>query len=334
MKKYLMIIPIILFIAAPGFAQTKVGITAANFLTIPVGARASAMGGAFVAIANDATAAFWNPAGLSRLSRNNVTANYMNWLVGTRVNWFGAGFKFGESALGITINELDYGEEEITTAVEPNGTGQMWGAQDIAFSLSYAQNLTDQFSFGATVKYVQQKIWHESATAFAFDVGLLFTTQFNGLRIGMNIANFGTDMKMDGKDLLQPVDIDRSNSGNNANIVAKMETDAWALPLFFTVGLGMDAMKTENWKLTMAADATHPNNQSPFINIGAECMWNDLFVVRAGYNSVFKDAAEEGFTLGFGVYYDFGSFSLNVDYGYMDFGIFENISRYSLSVGF
>jgi len=134
--------------------------------------------------------------------------------------------------------------------------------------------------------------------------------------------------------LLQAVDIDRSNSGNNANIVSKMETDAWALPLFFTVGLGMDAMKTENWKLTVAADATHPNNQSPFINVGGECMWNDLFVVRAGYNSLFKDAAEEGLSLGFGVYYDFGSFSLNVDYGYMDFGIFEDISRYSLSVGF
>lgn len=334
MKKLYLIPFIFSLLVNNSSSQTKVGTTAANFLAIPVGARATSMGGAFVAVANDATAAFWNPAGLSRLSQNSVTATHANWLVETDLNWLGVVIKFRESALGISINQLDYGDEEITTPFEPNGTGQRWDALDVAFGLSYAMNLTDRFSFGVTAKYIQQKIWHESANAFAFDVGLLFTTQFNGLRIGMNIANFGTEMKLDGKDLLQPVDIDPGHSGNNENIIAKLDTDSWTLPLFFTVGLGMDVLKTDNWILTIATDATHPNNQSPFINSGCEIVWNKLFALRAGYNSLFKDDSEEGLTIGFGIQYNFGSLIIQMDYGYMEFGTFSGVSRYSLAIDF
>ncbi len=315
-------------------AQSKVGTTAANFLTIPVGARASGMGGAFVAVANDASAAFWNPGGLSRLQKNSLEITHANWLVGTDLNWLGFTMRMGEYALGVSINQLDYGEEPITTTSEPEGTGQKWAAQDIAFGISAARNLTDRFSVGVTGKYIKQKISHESATAFAMDVGLLFRTDFNGLRIGMNIANFGSEMKMSGEDLLQPVDIDPGHSGNNENIVSTLQTDSWTLPLAFTVGLGMEAINTENWVWTICTDAIHPNNQTLHLNVGSEIVWNNLFALRGGYNSLFKEAAEEGFSLGFGVRYPVSSILVKMDYGYMDFGVFDGISRYSLSVSF
>ena len=115
MKK-IFIIVLALGITISVFPQTKVGTTAANFLTIPVGARASGMGGAFSAVANDATSSFWNPSGLSRLTRNEFSANTAQWLVGTRINWVGLAFKFDEdNAIGISVNQLDYGEEQITT---------------------------------------------------------------------------------------------------------------------------------------------------------------------------------------------------------------------------
>ena len=80
MKKILLIV-IAFVLTGSVFPQTKVGTTVANFLTIPVGPRASGMGGAFIAVANDVTAAYWNPAGLSRIPRSEFTASTVEWLV-------------------------------------------------------------------------------------------------------------------------------------------------------------------------------------------------------------------------------------------------------------
>lgn len=334
MKKLIMIALLLMVNTIQLHSQTKVGITAANFLTIPVGARASAMGGAFVAVANDGSSAFWNPAGLSRIPHHEVNVTHAQWLVNTDLNWLGLALKHGNGTIGISVNQLDYGREELTTEMNPNGTGQHWEAQDLAIILSYAHNLTDRFAIGGSFKYIQQKIWHESADALAFDVGLLFDTQYHGLRIGMNIANFGTEMKMNGKDLYQPVDIDPGNAGNNDDIIATMDTDSWSLPLFFTIGASMELMRNRNWLITMATDATHPNNQKPFLNAGTEIIWHNFLALRAGYNSLFKLAAEEGLSLGFGFRYKIGDIILVLDYGYMDFGVFDGVSRYSFAVRF
>lgn len=314
--------------------QTKVGTTAANFLTIPIGGRATGMGGAFVALANDATSAYWNPAGLVLLNKNEINITHTPWLVGTDLNWLSLALKFGPNAFAVSFNQLDYGSDEITTAQNPMGTGQKWDAMDLAFGLSYARSLTDRFSFGVTFKYIKQQIWHESATALAMDAGLLFRTDFRRLTIGMNISNFGSEIQTQGKDLLQPVDIDPGNSGNNANIVANMDTDSWPLPLAFTVGLGMDVMQSDDWRVTLASDANHPNNQKLHLNVGSEVSWREMLSLRAGYNSIFKEMAEEGLTLGFGLRYPLGNVVILVDYSYTDFGVFNEISRYSLNLQF
>lgn len=333
MKKLFLIVAIF-GLSVSIFPQTKVGTTIADFLTIPVGPRASGMGGAFSAVANDATTAYWNPAGLSRITRNEFTASTAEWLVGTRLNWVGIGFKFDDdNAIGISINQLDYGEEEITTALQQNGTGQYWSASDIAICLSYSRNLTDRFSVGGTVKYITQNIYDVSATGFGVDVGLLFYTQLEGLKLGMNISNFGTEMQLDGRSLLQPIDIDPANAGNNSNISGKLLTEAWSLPLTFTVGLAYDAYKDEDWLLTLAGDALIPNNQTTYANFGAEIIWNNLISLRGGYNSVGKEAALEGLTAGVGIQYDFGGFFAKFDYSYADYGIFDPISRFALTVG-
>lgn len=347
MKK-LILITLISVLSSGLFAQSKVGTTAANFLTIPVGAKAAGMGGAVVAMVDDASSLYWNPGAASRLQGNELLVSYTDWLVGTSYNYAGLIFKMDdESAIGISINQLDYGQEEITTATQPNGTGQKWDAQDIALGLTYARNLTDRFSIGGSVKYISQQIWNESATAYALDIGLLFITQLEGLKIGMNISNFGTEMKLDGKDLLQPVDIDPAQAGNNEKITATLNTDYWTLPLTFTVGVGYDLKIMEDVKTSFALDAIIPNNQSTHVNFGGEIVWNNLLSLRAGYGSIGKGSHEDGifyeqsnlltsglYSIGAGVQYDFGAFSSKIDYSYNDFGLFKQISRVTLSVGF
>ncbi|MGA7160814.1 MAG: PorV/PorQ family protein [Bacteroidota bacterium] len=332
----IIVVTLLMAAGSPIVAQSKIGTTAANFLTIPVGPRASGMGGAFVATADDATDAFWNAAGLTHLlDDHTLMASHADWLVGTSLNWFAIAVRIDQDdALALSLNQLDYGKTPITTPDAPGGTGQDWTAQDIAVGASYARNLTDQFSIGGTFKFIDEQIWNESSTAFALDVGLLFNTGFNGIRLGMNIANFGTEMQMNGKDLLQPIDLTPGQTGGNSNLVGSLGTNSWSLPLVFTVGLGMDMMKTDAIVWSSDVDVLYPNNAGSYLNLGTELTWNHLLSLRAGYNSLFEQSAEEGASLGVGLEYNLGGLETHIDYSYMDFGIFNDVSRFSLSIGF
>lgn len=335
-NKYLIKVIAVIVLALPAInGQTKVGTTAADFLTIPVGPGACGMGGAFTAVAQDVTSAYWNPGGLSRLDKSEFFVSHTGWIAATDFNWIGFSYKLDENnAIAVAVTQLDYGEEEITTAEAPNGTGQNWDAQDIAIGVSYSRNITERFSIGGTVKYIQQRIWNESATAVAADIGLLFRTQFHDLMIGMNITNFGSEIKYEGKDLYQIVDIDPTNTGNNENIISSLKTNSWMLPLTFSVGTSINPVSSDDWKWIVAADAVYPNNLNAFLNAGTELTWLNLLSIRAGYNSLFKNDAEEGLSAGLGLQYTFSSYTIKVDYSYMDFGIFDEISRYSVSIAF
>lgn len=317
-------------------AQSKVGTTAAQFLGIGVGPRAVAMGGAYVAMGDDASAMYWNPGALARIGHSQVVASHTGWLVDTDLNWIGLTLALDASnAIGISLTQLDYGEEEVRTVVMPEGTGARWTAQDLAFTISYARSLTDRFSIGGSFKYITQQIWNESASTIAFDVGLIFTTPFDGLRLGASLSNFGGDMQLDGKDLTQRIDLDPDNAGNNETIVANLKTDSWELPLFFRAGVSYDMLRNEMFRFTMSADAIRPNDNNEHVNVGGEFGYRDVFFVRAGYKALFLSDSQEGLTAGVGLHYPlFGSTAAAIDYTYQEFGLFDGVQTITLSVDF
>lgn len=333
MKK---IIIVVLLSVACAFAQSKIGSTAAPFLNIGVGPRAISMGGAFIATANDVSSLYWNPAGASRSNTNEAMFAHSSWFADINYNWAAAMVKLGDAGtLGLNLTHLDYGDMEITTLAEQDGTGQFFSAHDLSMGLTYAYNLTDRFSLGGTVKFVQQKIWNTSASAFAVDLGVLFHSDIYGLRIAATITNFGTDMQMDGQDLYVQHDIDPNNYGNNDQILAALRTDEFPLPLTFRIGLAMDLLDTEEHRFTLAADALHPNDNDESINVGGEYMFNNLIAFRLGYKSLFLDNAEEGFTAGVGLNYNFTSdFGIRVDYAYQDFGVLDYTQHFALGIRF
>lgn len=327
---------VVLTLQEPVNAQTKVGTTAGQFLGISVGPRAIAMGGAYVAEINDATSLYWNPGAFQQAGKSQLVFSNTDWLVGTKFRWFGFMLNLGdENALGIHLTQLDYGEEEVTTVALPDGTGERWNAQDLAIGVSYCRRLTDRFSMGGTVKYIEQRIWNESASTFAFDLGLLFVTGFNDMRLGVSMSNFGGEMTLAGRDLLQQVDIDPTNSGSNKSLVGNLKTDPWAIPLLFRVGVAMDAYKDENFRLTVAADALRPNDNEESVNVGGEFGWNEMIFMRGGYKSIFGTDAEEGVSLGVGLKYTAeGLGSLELNYAYTNFGLFGNINTIGLAIAF
>jgi len=316
-------------------AQAKIGTAAAQFLGIPVGARALSMGGAYVGTMSDVSTVYFNPGAFVQARRTEVVFSNTNWLVGTQFRWLGAMVNFdGTNAVAISVTQLDYGEDDITTELEPDGTGGRWSAQDLSAGLSYARNLTDRFSIGGTVKYVSQRIWNESASTVAFDAGLLFVTGFHHMRLGMSIANFGGDLTMDGRDLLKRIDIDPANSGSNKTLMANLKTEAWPMPVFFRVGLGLDVVKTDSYSLTVAADALRPSDNVMVINSGAEVSLLNVVYLRAGYRALMQKESEEGMTLGGGLRYDAPSFiSLSVDYSFQKFGRFGDVNTLTVGLG-
>jgi hypothetical protein len=336
MRKIVLFALLIALVAAgPALAQTKAGTSAAQFLKIGVGCRAAALGGAYVAMADDAAALFWNPAGLAQMDHNEVLFMHSQWLADTEFNFGGVVTHFGSNALGAYVTALNYGEWEVTTVDAPDGTGEIMAANDIALGASYARSLTDRFSFGFNVKYVKQSIWHMSASSFAFDVGTLYITRFNNMRIGMSMANFGTKMEMGGKDARVFHDVDPGLTGHNEAITAYLDTDSWDLPLNFRVGVAMDVLTGDPFRCTMAVDALHPNDNDEAINLGTEVMWSDFIALRGGYKALGRKDSEEGLTFGGGLRYPLTmGTAVKIDYAYSDWGRLDYVHRFSMGLEF
>ena len=227
------------------------------------------------------------------------------------------------------------GEMEVRTVDRPEGTGELFEASDMALAIAYGINLTNRFSIGFNLNYIQQRLWKEKATGFAVDIGTLYQTPVKGLRIGAALSNFGTDMKMTGNDLLVYHDVDPYQSGNNDQIFAQLQTDSWSLPLMFQIGVAMDIVQSEQQQLTIEADAMHPNDNSESMHLGMEYGLNKQYFLRAGYRNLFLKDSEEGFTVGAGLELNlFGSFQTSLNYAFADFGRLENAQRFSIRFRF
>jgi len=330
---YAVTIIFLLFTGKYSYTGTKVGTSAAQFLKIGIGARAIGMGGAFVAMSNDASALYWNPAGIVLLGRLNFTTTHTEWFAGLYHDFVGATVPFRGDAIGFSITSLNTDEIEVTTLEQPDGTGIYYNVSDVAINISYSRKLTDRFSVGVTGKFIQQKLYHESSKGFALDVGTILFTGFRGLRIGMCLSNFGTGMKLYGRDLIVPHD-----PGGDIAITpakqAQMSTESWPLPTNFRVGIAVDIIgggqsffSTEAARLTLAIDVNRPTDNVERGNMGLEFAWNDRITARIGYKYNYN---EQSLTSGGGYNFKFGRTNVVIDYAWASFGRLDHVHHFTL----
>ena len=315
-------------------AITRVGTTAGTFLTIEQGCRAQAMGGAYTAIANDASCLYWNPAGALELQGSEAMALQTEYLVDSKMNYLGFVSPLADYyAIGASMTYLDFGEIGVTTVDEPDGTGEFYSASDMAMGLTFAMRFTDRFTLGMTGKFVQSKIWHMSSTAVALDMGTMYHTGWHGIILGMGIYNYGTEMTMGGSDMLVGNDEDENSLGNNPAVPAELHVQDWPLPLSFRIGVSGYAIENPQHSLLLAADAVHPTDNSEFVNLGMEYGFRNRFFVRGGYNELFLKDKEGGLTLGAGVTIPMSNgLGLKLDAAWEDMGRLEEVVRYSLGI--
>lgn len=313
----------------------KTGTTAAQVLKIGVGSRALGMGGAFVATSDDISAMYWNPAGLSQNYSSEAMFNHTEWFADVSYDYASFATHLpGLGTIGAFVTVLNSIDDMMVRTLEmPEGTGEYFNAGAMVIGLSYARELTDHFSIGFNAKYVNEYIWNESASTIAIDIGTLYKIDIlNELRIGASICNFGSKMRMDGRDIIE---VKKVGSGEGNLINTDLELDEFDLPLVFRVGIAVDVLKMDDMRLTTAIDAVHPNDHTEHINLGMEYAWNEIFHIRGGYAALFERDTEKGLTLGFGLHYRFmDMIKVKVDYAYQDYGRLTEVHYFTVGLKF
>ncbi|MDZ7290587.1 MAG: PorV/PorQ family protein [candidate division KSB1 bacterium] len=315
----------------------KIGTSSAVFLQIPVGAKGIAMGSAFTAIADDGSAMFWNPGNIAKQSKRALFVHHSPWLPGLGYYYLAFSLPVENwGVFGINVASLKSDEMEITTPEAPMGTGETFTAASTAVGIAFARRLTDRFSLGANFKYINERIFHSSATGFAFDVGTMFLTPFRDLRFGVSVSNMGTDMRMDGEDLNTYVDVAPAQEGNNDNIVAKLKTDRFDLPIIMRIGISWDLRLPEGARLTLACDGVNPNDNAQSLNVGFEfAAFRESLVLRGGFNELFLEDRENGLTLGAGLRISYANdLNLALSYAYQDFAYLGGVNHFSIEIIF
>ena len=329
------ILTIILFLSFYGFVNcqelSKVGTTAAPFLQIGVGSRATALGESYTAIADGVESMYWNPASIDWFHDNQASFNYSDWFAGMKYFYAGGVLHLGEvGSFGVSVTSFTTPYMLVTTVDYPDGIGQQFDAADLALGVSYAKKITDRFSFGATMKYINRRIWEMNASAIAMDFGILYQLPWENIKLGMSILNFGSKLQMQGVDAVVMHDLDATMAGNNDQVMANLYTKEWNLPLSFRFGLAYQVVQTEEHEVLLAADYIHPNDNFSSVNVGAEYGFLDHFFVRAGYKSIGLQDNQEGLSYGAGVKYDFVSF----DYAYVKMKYLDYIQQFSVDLRF
>lgn len=313
---------------------TNTGTSTAAFLEIGVGGRAQAMGNAGVALAHDASSMFWNPAAAIALDGTvSVSFDYTEWLANTRLEHLAAVFIFPRiGALGISVMSFDIVDQApVRTILQPEGTGEFYSASDLALTATYAARLTPRFMVGVSGKFIQETLWHEKASAYAFDLGMMYHTNLPGLSLAAGLANFGSDMKLEGRDLRRPFDDDPTNFSND-KLNVDLQTDAFSLPLLFRFGIAY-RLEGSMHRMTLAADLLHPSDNSEAVNVGLEYTFIDTISFRAGLASYFETDRTGGYTFGMGLQRKmFDQLGVTIDYAYATWGILNATHRFTVTL--
>lgn len=333
---------VLLTLSLPSSAEavfTKVGMAGLPFLKIGVG-RCTGMGEAFVAVADDASAAFWNPAGIALLQKRQAVINHIDWL--SDINHEFAGFVLPTKAgnLGVSLTALSLGAFEETTIDTFQGTGRTFSGTDLALGLTYARLFTDKLAFGLTAKVVSEQVWNVGTAGIALDFGVHYNTGWRNLRLAMAIANFGPDLKYSGSQLNFTHDPDWQWPWTREPIPGAYLTETFPLPVTFRFGMAYDFFRADNSCLTTAVDLNHFNDVNEKVNVGVEYRFHPVSL-RAGYilNTDFDYAGRVGWTTGLSAGAGFQvqpgpGLGLTFDYNYRNLGRLGMSHRLTASLDF
>ena len=335
MKTLLSTITIITLFSATSLPSQAAdeGAHAAEFLSHGVGARALGMGSAFVAIADDVTATYWNPAGLAKINKNGFSTMYSDTFRIGEGSFFSQGlvnYNFvnyihqiqGIGSLGLSWIRQGIDDIPRTTFIDIDNNGMLGDFQDLngngikdegehyidkptvaeyfsnsdnALLISYAREIHSLISIGGNVKLLSQSIYENSGRGFGLDIGFLLTP-YKGIQFGALLLDAtGTQIRWDTSD--RPT----FTRGRRLRFGTAYQ---FTFPSF---GKGCFDIDFETDQTDLQEDTD--SNAGVLIRIGAEYLMFDILALRCGYNG-------RGFAAGTGLQLNVSSITFFVDYAF------------------
>lgn len=342
MKKYKLSISILLvlvltLVSVFAGGGNRRGTAGAAQLTIPVGARGIALGGATILGATGVDAIYWNPANLARTTNNvDVSFSNMTYIADINVTHGAIGFTLGDMGmLGINIKSLAIGDINKTTEKYPDGTGSTYSPQFMTVGLTYSKMLSDRVAIGFTANLISETIEFVSQTGVSFDVGVSYTdlASIKGLSMAVVMKNIGPRVKYDGTGLLVRGNIDGALRPND---FYKLEAAEFDLPGTLEIALGYDLPIDEQNNIHVVGNFVNNNFWEDEYRVGLEYGYDKMLFLRAGYVATPQLEKEEntlGFSAGFGLNYNFGGMALKVDYAFRSINLPTEKGNHVVTIG-
>jgi hypothetical protein len=302
----------------PVLGDQRAGISTAQFLKIGVGGRAAALGESFIAISDDASALYWNPAGLAQFDKNQLIISHNIWVVDINHDFIGIVYHLdSDNSFGASLTAVTMDDMPVTTEFAPFGNGEYFGFSDIAVSVSYARKMTQQFSFGGTVKYVEETLDKIKMRGVMIDLGTYYRTGLGSTRFAVTVSNFGSELAPDGEVILV---------GNRTN----SDWQSFAPPTIFRIGFAFEPFENEEHRVTTSIQLNHPNDNSENIVVGAEYAWQKMFFLRGGYKF---NVDEQNYSFGLGLNVPISLAEFTLDYAFTNFQRLGSAHRLSITLG-
>ena len=266
-----MILRLLIFLTVVPFVLAGSGDTGFSFLKIGAGARASSMGGAASAITTDATSTYWNPGALAGNPDRQLFVAYNQWIAGTRHHFVAA--RFGSSwAVSFISTGVDGIEQREIPSENPTAT---FASHDLAFGITYARPLNDQWSAGVTAKWIHERI-QSGVSALAMDVGLLYRPALsNRWTAACTVTNFGFS--------------------------GKLVNERITLPTTFRLGSAYQLLQRTAFGVLVSADVVQPLHDDTLFDLGGEIGYKDAFFARGGYEF---GSSSRGLSAGLGAHWN------------------------------
>jgi len=309
----------------PNLGGQRVGISSLQFMKIGVEARGAGLGEAMVAIAGDVSSLYWNPAGLVLLKDDAIIVSHGEWLVGLKHDFAGIAYRLTSAdVLGLSAISLQSEDMPVTTETQPLGTGMYFRYSDLAVGVTYSRKMTNQFSFGTTVRYVQENLANVKIQTFLFDLGTYYSLGIGSSRFGVVVSNFGSDVAPQGTvELLDHSTVNTFQS--------------FSPPTVFKIGFAFEPLQDESQRLTTSVQLNHPNDNAENFRIGLEYAWQSWLFLRLGVKRTIGEplfgAAQmsaEDYSVGAGVFAPVGISDVKFDYAFTHFNELGGVHRISM----
>ncbi|MCF7885497.1 MAG: PorV/PorQ family protein [Candidatus Marinimicrobia bacterium] len=304
----------------PSMGGQRAGTSIFNFLKIGLGTRTTAMGNSGVNLSDDASVMYWNPAGVAQVGKTTLTLEQTQWFADIDYSYLGYIQKVNKNIyLGLSSGALYTDPMEVTTPYHPYGNGEYFSYGDMFIGLTFSQKMTDRFSYGATVKYVQENLDNLVMDGFLMDLGTYYWTGFKSLKFCVSLVNFGTQARPEGS-YEKPL-----QEGGT-------ETKKYALfapPTEFRIGAAMNVIENDFSKTLVSLQLNHPvDNHENFV-IGIEENIFDKFFLRTGWQG---GKTQRSLTFGGGIDLNIWDYAFQADYAWADFGVLGDIQKFQITI--